>query len=203
MTLSHPVQVGAVIFEGFELLDLYGPLEMFGLLEADARITLVGEKTGAVRSFAGPQAVAEVSLSTCEGFDILVIPGGLGTRVKVKDAAFIAEIRRLADRSTLVATACTGSMLLAATGLLDGLNATTNKRVFGMIRSAFPSVRWASKARWVADGKYVTASGISAGTDMSLAVIAGLFGRQRSLEIARRAEYEWNEDPARDPFAAE
>ncbi len=121
----------------------------------------------------------------------------------MRDAAFLRELRRVAEGSTLVASVCTGSLLLAASGLLDGVPATTNKRVFATIRAAFPKADWRPRARWVESGKFVTASGISAGTDMALALIAKLYGRDRALEIAKRAEYRWSEDPSDDPFAAE
>ncbi len=144
-----------------------------------------------------------MAIANSEGVDLLLIPGGYGTRRELKNAGFIAELKRLAEKSAIVATVCTGSLLLAKTGLLDGRRATTNKRVFQEIKNFVPNVNWIAKARWVEDGKYVTSSGISAGMDMALAIIAKLFDRQKSLEIAHRAEYEWHEDGTWDPFAAE
>jgi transcriptional regulator GlxA family with amidase domain len=198
---SSPIQVGAVLFEGFELLDLYGPLEMFGLLESEARITVMAEKAGPVKSAAGPSGMADAPLAGSSGFDVLLIPGGIGTRTQMTNAPFLAELKRLAETSRLVATVCTGSFLLARTGLIDGCNATTNKRVFQLVKTNAPRVNWIARARWVEDGKYFTSSGVSAGMDMALAVIAKLRGREKSLEIANRAEYEWHEDSSWDPFA--
>jgi transcriptional regulator GlxA family with amidase domain len=202
MNNSSPIHVGAVLFEGFELLDFYGPLEMFGLLEGEAKITIVAEKAGPVRSSAGPCGIAEATMVSSEGFDVLLIPGGIGTRKELTNAQFLAELKRLAEASRIVATVCTGSLLLAATGLIDGCKATSNKRVFQLVRTAAPKVNWIAKARWVEDGKYFTSSGVSAGMDMALAVIAKLRGRETSLQIARRAEYEWHDDSSWDPFAA-
>lgn len=199
---SSPIHVGAVLFDGFELLDFYGPLEMFGLLEGEAKITVVGEKPGAVRSSGGPCGVAETAMAGSGGFDVLLIPGGIGTRKQMVNPQFLAELKRLAEASQIVATVCTGSLLLARTGLLDGRKATSNKRVFHLVKSSAPQVEWIAKARWVEDGKYVTSSGVSAGMDMILAVIARLCGRERSLQIASTAEYEWHEDSSWDPFAA-
>jgi transcriptional regulator GlxA family with amidase domain len=102
----------------------------------------------------------------------------------------------------MVATVCTGSLLLARTGLLDGRKATSNKRAFQQVKTYAPKVEWIAKARWVEDGKYFTSSGISAGMDMALALIARLCGRETSLRIASRAEYDWHEDSSWDPFAA-
>jgi transcriptional regulator GlxA family with amidase domain len=202
MSTSSPIHVGAVLFESFELLDFYGPLEMFGLLEGGARITVVAEKAGPVRSNAGPCGIAEATMAGSDGFDVLLIPGGIGTRKGMSNPQFLAELRRLAEASRIVATVCTGSLLLAMTGLIDGCKATSNKRVFQLVRTSAPKVDWIAKARWVEDGKYFTSSGVSAGMDMALAVIAKLCGRETSLQIARRAEYEWREDSSRDPFAA-
>jgi transcriptional regulator GlxA family with amidase domain len=201
MSNSSPIQAGAVLFENFELLDFFGPLEMFSLLEGDAKITVLAEKAGPVKSVGGPSALAEAAMAGAVGFDVLLIPGGIGTRREMNNPKFLAELKRLAEASRIVATVCTGSLLLAKTGLLDGRKATTNKRVFQLVKSHAPKVEWVAKARWVEDGKYFTSSGVSAGMDMTLAVIAKLRGREKSLEIASQAEYEWHEDASWDPFA--
>jgi len=202
MNASSPMRIGAVLFEGFELLDFFGPLEMFGLLDDRARITVVAERTGAIKSTGGPCGFAEAMMADSGGFDVLLIPGGIGTRRELAEPSFVAELRRLAEASRLVATVCTGSFLLASTGLLDGRKATSNKMAFAQAATYGPKVNWVAQARWVEDGKYFTSSGISAGMDMTLAVIAKLCGRETSLQIARKAEYEWHEDSSWDPFAA-
>jgi len=202
MSNSSPIQVGAVLFEGFELLDFFGPLEMFSLMEGEAKITVLAEKVGPVKSVGGPSAVAEATMAVASGFDVLLIPGGIGTRREMNNPKFLTELKRLAEASRIVATVCTGSFLLAKTGLLDGRKATSNKRVFQLVKSNAPKVDWVAKARWVEDDRFFTSSGVSAGMDMTLAVIAKLHGREKSLEIASRAEYEWHEDASWDPFAA-
>jgi len=202
MNTSSTIHVGAALFEGFELLDFYGPLEMFGLLGDGAEITVVAEKTGSVRSSAGPCGMAEATMAGSGGFDVLLIPGGIGTRKEMANSQFLADLRRLAETSRIVATVCTGSLLLARTGLLDGRKATSNKRAFQEVKTYAPKVEWIAKARWVEDGKYFTSSGVSAGIDMAFAVIAKLCGRETSLQIASRAEYTWYEDNSWDPFAA-
>jgi len=175
---------------------------MFALLEGGARIAVVAEKTGPIRSSAGPSGMAETTLAGSGGFDVLLIPGGIGTRKEIANPQFLAELKRLAEASRMVATVCTGSLLLARTGLLDGRKATSNKRAFQQVKTYAPKVEWIAKARWVEDGKYFTSSGISAGMDMALALIARLCGRETSLRIASRAEYDWHEDSSWDPFAA-
>jgi len=175
---------------------------MFGLLGDGAEITVVAEKTGSVRSSAGPCGMAEATMAGSGGFDVLLIPGGIGTRKEMANPQFLADLRRLAETSRIVATVCTGSLLLARTGLLDGRKATSNKRAFQEVKTYAPKVEWVAKARWVEDGKYFTSSGVSAGIDMAFAVIAKLCGRETSLQIASRAEYTWYEDNSWDPFAA-
>jgi transcriptional regulator GlxA family with amidase domain len=201
MNISSTIQVGAVLFEDFEMLDFFGPLELFGLLEHQATITVVGEQKGPVKSSGGPRGVVEATMAESGGFDVLLIPGGIGTRKGIANPPFIAELKRLAEASLLVATVCTGSLLLAKTGLLDGRQATSNKRVFQLVASYAPTVNWIAKARWIEDGKFFTSSGVSAGMDMALAVIAKLCGRPTSVMVASKAEYEWHEDSSWDPFA--
>lgn len=203
MNSSSPIQVGGILFERFELLDFFGPLEMFGLMESDAAITVLGPVPGPIVSSGGPSGVAEKGMAESrEGFDVLLIPGGIGTRTVMRNPDFMNELRRLAEASRIVATVCTGSFLLARTGLIDGRRATSNKRVFGEVIAHAPKVNWIARARWVEDGKYFTSSGVSAGMDMTLAVIAKLRGREKSLEVASKAEYEWHEDSSWDPFAS-
>jgi len=196
-----PIKVGALLFPGFELLDVFGPLEMFGSLGERAWITMLAEQAGPVRSHQGPACVAEAALAGDHGLDVLLVPGGIGTRRLVSNQPFLDELRRQSDRARFVATVCTGSGLLARTGALDGRGATSNKFAFKWAASQGPNVRWVPSARWVEDGKFFTSSGVSAGMDMALGLIARIFGRETSVEVAARAEYEWHEDRSWDPFA--
>lgn len=96
---------------------------------------------------------------------------------------------------------CTGSALLARAGLLDGVRATTNKIAFEWVAAQGPDVIWKKQARWVEDGKFFTSSGVSAGIDMSLALIQKLLGEKSAEQIAIWAEYEWHRDATWEPFA--
>lgn len=196
-----PLAVGMVVFEGFELLDVFGPLEMFGMLREKVAITILAERLGSVRSSAGPAVLAERTLVEPEPLDVLLIPGGMGTRREVNNLAFLDPLRALAVATPRVASICTGSALLACTGLLDQRRATTNKRSYQWATSQGAAVNWVATARWVQDGKYFTSSGVSAGMDMALGLIATLFDRATAEGVARGAEYEWNSDRDRDPFA--
>ncbi|WP_108652192.1 DJ-1/PfpI family protein [Dongshaea marina] len=195
------LQLGAVVFDGFELLDLFGPLEMFGLAREQFDIRLLSFAGSKARSSAGPVVEADHSFNAVERLDLLLVPGGLGTRQLVENQPWIDALHGLAERSHWVASVCTGSALLARTGVLDGRRATTNKLAYRWATAQGHGVDWQPKARWVEDGEIFTSSGVSAGTDMALAMIARICGHTRALEIAHLAEYIWNQDPTDDPFA--
>ena len=101
----------------------------------------------------------------------------------------------------MTATVCTGSALLARTGLLDNRPATSNKLAWNWVLQQGPRVQWIRQARWVDDGTIITSSGVSAGIDMALSLIARLNGRELALASARNMEYRWHEDAGDDPFA--
>lgn len=195
------LRLGALLFEEFELLDVFGPLEMFGLLRDRVEIVMLGQRRGAVRSNQGPRGWVDVTLAEAPAVDVLLIPGGWGTRRGVEDPVLLQALKDQAEGAAWVATVCTGTALLARTGLLNGRRATSNKLAFKWVMSQGPEVNWVPEARWVEDGKFFTASGVSAGMDMALGLIGKLFDRETSLQVARWAEYTWNDDPARDPFA--
>lgn len=194
-------RVAAVLFPGFELLDLYGPLEMLGMLPDDFALTQIAEAAGPIASGAGPQVLAELAFTDCSGFDILLVPGGPGTRREIDNQAMIDFLLRAAADAEIVASVCTGSVLLARAGLLDGRKATSNKRAWAWATSSSSAVVWQAKARWVQDGPFWTSSGVAAGTDMSLALIASLLGQKQADDVANAAEYDWHRDAAWDPFA--
>ena len=193
--------VGAVIFPEFELLDIYGPLEMFGLLRGDVEIRMVAETSEPVGSTPGPRTVVDDLTSDRDTYDILIVPGGRGTRREVENNGLLDWLTVAASKAELVTSVCTGSALLAKAGLLDGRRATTNKAAFEWVRSQGPEVDWQPQARWVEDGDIFTSSGVSAGIDMSLAVISRLFGAEKAEQVAVGAEYKWHRDPSWDPFA--
>jgi len=193
--------LGVVLFPYFETLDVFGPLQMFGSAADRFDIVTVAEQTGPVASTQGQSVVVDRDLEGCPPLDLLLIPGGLGTRQQVNSPGLLRWLGERASDSELVMTVCTGAALLARTGLLDGRRATTNKRAFSWVAEQGPRVQWVKKARWVEDGKFVTSAGVSAGIDMALAAIARLAGEQLSEELAAHAEYTRQDDPADDPFA--
>ncbi len=193
--------VAAVLFHDFELLDVFGPLEMYGKLPDDFEIRLVTEKGGEVVSRQGPRSVSDDRFDEGREYDILLVPGGMGTRREVRNQILLEWISGQAKATEFVTSVCTGSAILARAGLLDGLRATTNKMAFEWATSQGPRVVWERKARWVEDGRFFTSSGVSAGMDMTLALIARILGQAAATEVATRTEYAWHEDPDWDPFA--
>ncbi|MEM9106607.1 MAG: DJ-1/PfpI family protein [Pseudomonadota bacterium] len=193
--------VGALIFPGFEPLDLYGPLEMFGLMSKDYKLTLVAEHEGPVKSNPYVESVANTSFDRSPEFDMILVPGGPGTRSEVNNSAIIDWIAKASERTEHTLSVCTGSALLARSGILDGVRATTNKAAFSWVAEQGPKVKWIKQARWVEDGKFFTSSGVSAGMDMALGAIAHMHGMERAEEIATFAEYSWHRDKDDDPFA--
>jgi putative intracellular protease/amidase len=192
--------LGAVFYEGFELLDVYGPLEMFGSVGAELHIVTVAERTGPVASFQGPQTVAQFDFASAPKLDLILLPGGFGTMRELENPTMLDFLRQRSASAEVTMSVCTGSAILARAGLLDGRRATSNKQFFDLARSQGPAVDWVEKARWVEDGPFTTSSGVSAGMDMALAVIARLYGRSAAQQIADSTEYDWQSDSNRDPF---
>ncbi|MCB1379236.1 MAG: DJ-1/PfpI family protein [Alphaproteobacteria bacterium] len=193
--------VGVLVYPHFELLDLFGPLEMFGWLASDFELTMIGPTRGTIRSNMGIATVADATLNERSNFDVLLVPGGWGRSIPVDTEPLLPWLTEAAKQADRVLTVCTGSALLALTGLLDGRKATTNKALFHWVADKRPEVEWQHQARWVRDGKFWTSSGVSAGMDMALAAIAYMLGATKAEEIARGCEYEWHRDPAWDAFA--
>ena len=194
------MRLGALVYNDFELLDLYGPLEMFGTLREQIEIVTIAEQAGAVRSYQGPQTVAEFGFEDAPPCELLLLPGGLGTIPELENRKLLEYLRKAALTAQQVMSVCSGSALLAKAGLLDGRRATSNKMFFDLARSQSDKVQWVEAARWVDDDPFVTSSGVSAGTDMALAVIAKLFGTEAAEQVARYTEYQWHQDADDDPF---
>ncbi|MFT4852913.1 MAG: putative intracellular protease/amidase [Candidatus Pseudothioglobus sp.] len=204
----RPLTLGAILYPGFELLDLFGPLEMFTALPpAMLNVVMVAQHKGPVTAgsmsnASMPSVIADYDFVDAPPLDLMVLPGGVGTFPELENLAMLDFLRTRAAAAQITASVCTGSALLAAAGILDGHRATSNKQVFDMARVVSDKVDWIEAARWVDDGAVVTSSGVSAGIDMSLAIIARLFGEEAAETIANGAEYTWHRDADSDPFIA-
>ena len=195
--------IGVLLFPQFELLDVCGPIEVLGhrLLADRQRVVTIAREAGPVPSVQGTRLVADHGFADAPALDVLLVPGGQGTRTGVDDAALIDWISQASAATPVVSSVCTGAALLARAGVLDGRRATSNKRAFDWVVSQGPRVEWVRKARWVEDGKLWTSSGVSAGIDMALALVARLVDTETADLIAHVIEYTRHADPDDDPFA--
>ena len=193
--------LGAILYNNFELLDLYGPLEMFGALPGNFNIITVSDQPGPVASTPGPRSVADYSYTDCPPLDLILLPGGFGTVEELENEALLSFLRERSAQAQFTMSVCSGSAILARAGLLDGRRATSNKQLFQLATQQSDKVDWVEQARWVEDGPFITASGVAAGIDMALAVIARLFGDEQAQLIADFTEYQWHRDAYDDPFA--
>lgn len=193
--------INIILFQDFETLDVFGPVEIFGKLP-EYTLHYYSLQGGIIISRQGTQVVTE-QLPAEDIDGIVLIPGGQGTRSLISDETFMNRLKIIAEKSQYCLTVCTGSALLAKTGLLKNKRATTNKKAFNWVMSQGLEVIWLKKARWVRDGKFYTSSGVSAGMDMSLGFIANHFGLEKAKEIASNIEYIWNSYQETDPFALE
>ncbi|MEO0497709.1 MAG: DJ-1/PfpI family protein [Pseudomonadota bacterium] len=195
------IGITVIIFQEFEVLDVFGPLSFFGMLPDSFSCQLASIGGGMIASSAGPR-VQTAALDTSKLKDNwLVVPGGRGTRALVEDANFLATLSEASAAASRVLTICTGSSLLAAAGGLDGKTATSNKLAWDWVTAQSNKVNWVRQARWVTDGKFTSSSGVSAGMDAALALIAESHGIEVAYQVARWGEYRWNEDCNVDEFA--
>lgn len=192
--------LGILLFPGFETLDVFGPLEMFGKIPDKIKILLISENGQLVESAQGQSVMCDFDLKHAPHLDLLLVPGGMGTRKEVSNPILLDWINTRFSQSELTLSVCTGAALLARSGVLNGHKATTNKLAFDWVSAQSKQVTWIRCARWVDAGKIITSSGISAGIDMSLYVIARLFGENIRDEVAKKAEYVVNTDSLADPF---
>ena len=195
------MKLGTIFYHDFELLDAYGPLEMFGALGDKIELVTIAQEAGPVSSSAGPKTVADYGFDDAPELDLILIPGGIGTIPELKNETLLNFLQLRCPQSQVTMSVCTGSALLAKAGLLDGLAATSNKMFFELARSQGGEVDWRESARWVDAGQYVTSSGVSAGTDMALAVIERLYGAELAEQVMNYTEYQWHRQADDDPFA--
>jgi transcriptional regulator GlxA family with amidase domain len=193
-------EVSVVLFDGFELLDVFGPVEILSVLPEQFRVTMVAAEAGLIASSQGTRVEAAGFVGAATP-DIVMVPGGIGSRPLVDDDRYLEQLRTYVSGAHLLTSVCTGSAILAAAGLLDGYRATSNKRSFDWVATQGTSVNWERRARWVHDRDRWTSSGVAAGIDMTAALIADLVGNELAEHAAAVIEYEPQTDADNDPFA--
>lgn len=197
------MKVAVLLFNNFETLDVFGPVEIFGRLAEHYQISFYSLSGGLIENTHGVSIMTEKLADLPDGDTIFLIPGGYGTRAEVNNILLIDAIREISQACTYVLTVCTGTSLLAKTGLLDGRKATTNKIAFDWVITQGLQVVWIKKARWVVDGKFYTSSGVSAGMDMTLGFLQDRHGIDFARNVANTIEYCWQENREVDVFCKE
>ena len=188
--------VAILIFDEVEVLDFCGPFEVFGVTGYQEgtepfNVYTVAEETGPVIARNGLSINPAYTIADCPRPDILIIPGGLGTRKEMDNPVLREWIEDRAKEVELTLSVCTGALMLAKAGLLEGLSATTHHNGMELLRELTPDAALEEEERFVDNGRIVLSAGISAGIDASLHVVAKLLGTEQALETARYMEYEW------------
>lgn len=189
-----PRNVAILIFEDVEVLDFAGPFEVFAVASElrnhePFNVYTVGEDKQPIRARNGLQVLPDFSIVDCPRPDILIVPGGFGTRKVMKNETLVAWVKACAAQQELTLSVCTGALVLAAGGLLDGLEATTHHENLEMLQEMLPTGKVSSEKRFVDNGKIITSGGISAGIDMSLHVVGRLLGEEAVRDTVRYMEY--------------
>jgi transcriptional regulator GlxA family with amidase domain len=196
-----PRTIGTYLYDEVEVLDFAGPFEVFltasRLKLRDAptapppfEVALIADRPRTICARGGLRVEVAFGLSQHPPLDVLLIPGGVVT-AEMERPALIEWIRRTAASAELTASVCTAAFLLAQAGLLNGQPATTHWEDLADLGAQFPEIQLRPGARWVEAGKIVTAAGISAGTDLSLHLVARLEGQELAERTARQMEYDW------------
>ena len=189
--------IGIFVFDGAEELDFVGPWEVLAMWaqqwpDDDVSVFTVSQTEGVVEAAKGMRILADHTWETAPAMDVLVYPGGRGTRGQVGDETIRAWVRGIADGGALMTSVCTGSLVYADAGLLDGRPATTHWLALDLLAGLGADVEVRPDDRWVDDGPVITASGVSAGIDMALHLVARLGSAERAREVRRAIQY----DPA-------
>lgn len=201
MNAPSPRNVGILIFDNVEVLDFAGPFEVFSRTRltpgvesrrsddgAPFRVFTVAPKAGQITATGGLRVMPDYDLGMAPRIDLLVVPGGFGTRPLLIDETVLEWIRERAAAAELVTSVCTGSLVLARSGLLANRRATTHWSSLDALSELDSSITVERELRIVDDG-IVTSAGVSAGIDMALAVVESLFGREVADETAHYIEY--------------
>ena len=188
--------VAILIFDEVEVLDFCGPFEVFSVTgrnesQKPFEVYTVAEKAAPVLARNGLSINPRYTLADCPPPDILILPGGFGTRREMHNQVLIDWIKQRAEQAELVMTVCTGALLLAKAGLLDGLAATTHRGALDLLREVAPRTTIQPEKRFIDNGRVLVSAGVSAGIDLSFYVVGKLLGEEVAKETAYYIEYDW------------
>lgn len=208
---AERANVAILLFDGVEVLDFAGPYEVFSRSRlvpgtesrrsddsAPFRVFTVSRDGATVVATGGLRVEPDHAFANAPHVDLLVVPGGFGTRPLLEDPEHLDWIRRVAADAEQVASVCTGALLLAKGGLLGGRRATTHWGALELLAEMDPTIEVVRDTRFVADG-IITSAGVAAGIDMALSVVATRCGSEVAAETAHYMEYPWTTRAAARP----
>lgn len=192
-------RVGILIFSDVEVLDFCGPFEVFSVTRLNEerrreesspfQVVLIAETKDPVVATGGLRVLPDYTLEDCPPLNILVVPGGWGTRKEINNEKLLNWIRARAGEVQTLSSVCTGSVLLGKAGLLDGRRATTHWRALPWMREVLPQVIVEDSWHVIVDDNIYTSAGISAGIDMALRIVGHYYGDEIAQATARQMEY--------------
>ncbi len=192
--------VGIYLFNNVEVLDFAGPFEVFSVtgqkneeIKGSFDVFTIAKDKKAVVAINGLSINPDYSMKNAPAIDLLVIPGGLGSREVLYDEEALEWIKIRSDEAELVLSVCTGAFILGKIGLLDGLQSTTHHSCFKDLEEIAPETKVIKDTRFVDNGRVITAGGIAAGIDMSLHVVGKLLGESVAMKTANHMEYQYSE----------
>jgi transcriptional regulator GlxA family with amidase domain len=192
--VAAAVRIAIAVFEGAEELDFVGPWEVLAawrfLYPDDVEVFLVGEDSEDVTCAKGMRVLTDTSWDDLGDVDVLLYPGGRGTRTQLGDERIRARLRRLKERGTLMTSVCTGALVYADAGLLDGRPATTYWSAFDELLPLGREITPRPDDRFVDNGEVITAAGVSAGIDMALHLVGRLGSPEKAREVRRYIQYD-------------
>lgn len=199
--------VGILLFNQIEVLDFCGPFEVFSVTRLDEsrrqkttspfKISLIAHTNDPIITTGGMRVLPDYTLETCPALDILIVPGGWGTRTEMYNKILISWIAEQASTLDALASVCTGALLLGQAGLLQNKEATTHWKSLDWMQSLFPQTIVRHDLHFVQDGNLFTSAGISAGIDMSLKIVSYYFGETVARAAAKHMEYAFPEKNTR------
>lgn len=185
--------IGIVLFKDFEDLDAIGPKEALTMMAKGSggewQVVLVSEDGEPVESFLGTRYIVDHSYDNCPSLDVILIPGGIGTRAEMENPKHIGFVQKHGANAEYVTSVCTGALVLHKAGFLNGKRATTHWSALDLLRGLGGDVTVVDNERWVHEGNVITAAGVSAGIDMSLYLISLLRGPQAAKNVQHMMEY--------------
>lgn len=192
-------KVAILIFDKVEVLDFAGPFEVFSVSYDDEGnklydVCLIAEENQVIKARNNFQVLPNKTIDTDEKFDMVLIPGGFGTRPLMQNETIKKWVRKQFEQVEMMLSVCTGSLVLATSGLLENLKATTHHGAFDELAAVAPNTEIIKGTKYVDTGKVITSGGISAGIEMALHVVERHHGIEQARKTANYMEYTWNEE---------